>query len=47
VAGVPGMKVRLVDHPKAFRLECLFQFSLYLQFDGHDAATLIGELVAP
>lgn len=47
VAGMPGMEMRLVDHRQALRLECLFQFSLYLHFDRHDAPILIREPVAP
>ena len=47
VAGVTGMKMRLVDHREALRLQCRFQFPLYLQFDRHDAPILIREPAAP
>ncbi len=47
MAGMAGVKMRLVDDPQAFRLECLLQFVLYLRFDRHDAAILLGKSVAP
>ena len=47
VAGMPFVEVRLIDHRQALRLECLFQFFLYLRFDRHDAAILIREPAAP
>jgi hypothetical protein len=47
VPGMPDVEVRLVNHRQALRLECLFQFSLYLQFHRHDAPILTREPVAP
>jgi hypothetical protein len=41
VPGVPGVKMGLVDHPKALRLEGPLQLFLDARFDRHDAAIFL------